>query len=281
MKKTKDRSAVTPPGKLLAAAVDAARGAGKILKDGLGTDFSRSTKSGPHDLFTEFDKLAEDLIESRLRRTFPSHAFLGEETGKTGMPESGNIRWIIDPIDGTLNFCRSIPYFCVSIAAECDGTILCGVILNPVTDELFTASRGGGAFLNGQRIHVSPTKGLRNTVMAIGFPFNTEGDPGHCLSYFAELGSRGVQLLRMGSTALNLAYVAAGRFDGFFETSSFPWDVAAGVLLVREAGGVVSSMDAGDFRLADKGIVATNKRIQEDIFSVIRCVRRRQARGRR
>lgn len=253
---------------LLDAAVEAAIKAGEVLKDGFGTSFSVSIKSGAHDLVTEYDKAAEKAVISRLKKQFPDHAFLSEEAG---LSEHGgeSVRWIIDPIDGTLNFCHSIPYFAVSIGAEHDGRLLCGVVFNPVTDELFFARKGGGAWLNDKKLQVSRTEGLKKAVLAIGFPFNTEADPGHCISRFARVAGEGAQLLRMGSTAMNLAYVAAGRFDGFWETDFFPWDVAGGALLVMEAGGVVTNIDGSPLDMNTRGIVAAGPSLHEEIVAVL------------
>jgi myo-inositol-1(or 4)-monophosphatase len=258
------------PAQLLTVAVSAANEAGRILKDGFGTSFSKTRKTGAHDLITEFDKLAEDIIESHLKNAFPKHTFLGEETGQVGAIQSTGTRWIIDPIDGTLNFCRSIPYFGVSIAAEKNGAIVCGVIFNPITGEQFTATRNGGAYLNGKQLQVSLNSTLNSSVIAFGFPFNTEGNPDQCLSHFAAIGAKGAQLLRMGSSAMNLAYVAAGRFDGFMETSCFPWDVAAGILMVAEAGGSVSNLDGSTYSFAKPGIIATNQIVHPELLAVVK-----------
>ena len=264
------KKAIHMPSQLLASAIQASTSAGNILKEGFGTTFSAAAKTGVHDLVTEFDKLAEDLIEARLRKAYPGHVFLGEEAGQIGQPHKGVVRWIIDPLDGTLNFCRSIPYFCVSVAAELDGRIICGVIYNPISGELFSAAKGCGAYLNGGRIYVSRVSLLQSAVLSYGLPFSTKGDPGHCLRHFANVASSGAQLLRMGSAALNMAYVAAGRFDGFMESASFPWDVAAGVILVEEAGGKVTNYDGAHYQIKRPGILATNGDIHKELLAVIK-----------
>jgi len=176
--------------KMLETAVKAASSAGEILKKGFGTSFSVETKTGVHDLFTEYDQAAEDAILDCIGKKFPDHSFLSEESGLTEH-EGGTVRWIIDPIDGTLNFCHSISHFAVSIAAELRGEILCGVVYNPVTGEMFRARRGAGAWLNDKELHVSTAKELKQSVLAIGFPFNTEFDPGHCISCFAKVAEQG------------------------------------------------------------------------------------------
>ncbi len=258
------------PGTLLDAAVGAAAEAGKILVEGFGTSFAAKTKSGVHDLVTEYDKTAEQCIIDKLKERFPGHSFLGEETGLSESAEGKEaIRWIIDPLDGTLNFCHAIPYFAVSIAAENSGGLLVGVVYNPVTAEMFTARKGGGTQLNGKPLNVSMTAELKDSVLAIGFPFDTTRDPDHCITRFARVAGTGAQLLRMGSTALNLAYVAAGRFAGFWETKFFPWDVAAGALIVAEAGGMVTNLDGSDLDMETDGIMTTNGHIHAELRSAV------------
>lgn len=244
---------------LLDAAVDVAKGAGKIARQGFDRPMRVSVKLGQHDLLTAFDIKIERYIISKLKKRFPTHGFVAEESGLQRV--KGSVRWIIDPVDGTLNFCRAIPYFAVSIAAESDGELVCGVVYNPMSGELFHARKGGGAWLGGRRLAVSTRDGVGKSVLAIGFPFSTAGDPGRCVTYVAKIARKGAQLLRMGSTALNLAYVAAGRFDGFWETSFYPWDVAAGVVIVGEAGGVVTNFDGNPFDLNMPGIIAGNRKL--------------------
>lgn len=245
--------------------------AGKLLREGFGGSFGISSKEGRHNLVTEYDNRSEDIIISGIRTRFPDHEFLAEESGASGNTSS-NIRWIIDPLDGTVNFAHSIPIFCVSIAAEVNGEIECGVIYQPMIDELFTAVKGGGAFLNGTKLCVSQTARLNDAILVTGFPYNVGINPDNCIEHFSAFLRYGIPIRRLGSAALDLAYAAAGRFDGFWEARLNPWDVAAGMLLVREAGGRVSSYDNSEYKIGDKRIVASNGYIHDEILDVLQSI---------
>ncbi|GAB1430185.1 inositol monophosphatase family protein [Ignavibacteria bacterium] len=257
---------------LLATARNLAVSAGELLRKGFGGSFGVSSKEGRHNLVTEYDNRSEDLIISGIRRKFPDHEFLAEESGASGNTDS-NVRWIIDPLDGTVNFAHSIPIFCVSIAAEVGGEIECGVIYQPMTDEMFTTIKDGGAFLNDKPLRVSQNTKLNDAILVTGFPYNVGSNPDNCIEHFSAFLRFGIPIRRLGSAALDLAYTAAGRFDGFWEARLNPWDVAAGMLMVREAGGRISSYDNSEYKIGDKSIVASNGHIHGEILDVLYSVR--------
>lgn len=239
-------------------AVTAARRAGDVILSYYRRgDTGEITRKSENDYVTEADQYAEAAIIDAIRRVYPRHAFLAEESGEQG---DADTVWIIDPIDGTANFMRGIPHFCVSIACRINGVIEHGVIYDPVKDELFTADRGAGASLDGKRIRVSRTLHLRQSLLATGFAYRKGGDVATHLPLFNRLVSASADVRRAGSAALDLAYVAAGRLDGYWEMGLSPWDMAAGLLMVRAAGGIVG--DGGDGDPLDNGtVVAANPKI--------------------
>lgn len=234
---------------LTLAAIQAALNAGELLVRGFGTTFSISSKEGMQNLVTEYDNAAQDLIISNLQKNFPNHQFLGEEDKKKQIIDPEKIVWIIDPLDGTVNFARSIPIFAVSIAAALGNDILCGVVYYPLMNELFIAEKNKGAYLNGKRLNVSLRKDFSESFIATGFPYDVDKNPLHCVDRFATIAKMGVPLRRMGSAAIDLSYVAAGRFDAFWEVGLHPWDLAAGKLMIEEAGGTVSHYDGKKHQL--------------------------------
>jgi len=204
-----------------------------------------------HDYVSEVDRACEAAIVKEIRRFHPDHAFLGEEGGAQG---EGDTVWIIDPLDGTSNYLHGFPHFAVSIAQRVNGRVEHGVIYDPLRDELFTASRGKGAFLNSQRIRVSERKTLENAILATAFPFRERGAMPVYTKIFSSVFRKVEDIRRTGAAALDLAWTACGRLDGYFEIGVKPWDVAAGALLVREAGGVVTDL-AGEDAVEDAGHV--------------------------
>lgn len=225
-------------------AVSAARRAGGlILQYYRRGETGEVERKGENDYVTEVDKRAEAVIIEAIHRVHPDHAIRAEESGQTG--DSRTV-WIIDPIDGTTNFIRGLPHFCISIAVQVDGVLEHAVVYDPVKDELFTADRDAGAALDGRRIRVSNTNRLRHALLATGFAYCKSGDITTYLPTFNRLLSATGDIRRSGSAALDLAYVAAGRLDGFWELGLSPWDVAAGMLLVESAGGIVSDPFGGD-----------------------------------
>ncbi len=246
-------------------AIEAALLAGDILKQGYGTSFSiRSKEQEYHNLVTEYDHKAEQAIIQFIRTHAPNSQFLAEESGQTG-EESEALTWIIDPLDGTVNFARAIPFFSVSIGVEQKGKLLAGVVFQPLMHELFVAEKGKGAFLNGKRLQVSPTQSIQKSVLATGFPYNLKENPFHCIDHFTDILKAGVPIRRIGSAALDFAYTAAGRFEGFFEVSLSPWDCAAGLLLVEEAGGKVTNWNEQPFSIRSRApVLATNGHIHHE-----------------
>lgn len=201
---------------------------------------------GPADYVSNADRKAEDIVFQELSRVRPDWGFLMEERGAIEGKDPQH-RWIVDPLDGTTNFLHGIPMFAVSIALERDGEIVAGVVFNPVTDELYSAEKGGGAFMNDRRIRVAARQKLPEAVIGTGAPFLGRGDHARFLYEFRQIMAETSGVRRMGAASLDLAYVAAGRFDGFWERSLQPWDIAAGAILIREAGGFVTGIDGAKF----------------------------------
>ncbi len=256
--------------KLRSCAESAARAAGECLKQGFTQAKNIKKKEGIHNLVTQFDIASEKLIIERIREQFPDHAFLAEESG--GSEHSQSYRWIIDPLDGTVNFAHGIPIFSVSIAVEYAGEMLVGIVYQPLLDELFLAVRSQGAWLNGTEIHVSNTETLDESILVTGFPYDSSLNAEHSLEHFGTLVQRGIPIRRLGSAALDLAYVACGRFDGFWESALQPWDVAAGVLLVREAGGTVTNFGGISHQLQHSTILSTNAVVHGEFLRLLNSV---------
>ncbi|MCX6153828.1 MAG: inositol monophosphatase family protein [Candidatus Kapabacteria bacterium] len=249
---------------LLKCASEAALKAGEILREGFGTTFLIESKEGINNLVTEYDKKSELAIINMISQKFPDHKFLAEESGYSGNESEDSVRWIIDPLDGTVNFAHAMPIFSVSIAAEYKGEIICGVVYHPILNEMFTAIKGEGAFLNGKKIKVSDNHEFDHAFLVTGFPYNVYESDYHNGELFTSIIKKGVPVRRLGSAALDLAYVAMGRFDGFWEVELHPWDVAAGVLLVQEAGGSVTQYDNCPYSVYDNNLLATNGKIHSE-----------------
>jgi myo-inositol-1(or 4)-monophosphatase len=258
----------------LAVAVEAALAAGRLQLHYFRRDLQIHKKS-VIDLVTEADVAVEQDIRARVGRHFPTHVFLGEEEAQFPGAEGSAFRWIVDPIDGTTNFVHGLPLFCVSIALEVEGRVEVGVVYAPVADELFTAERGEGARLNGIRIHVTREASLIDALLVTGFPPQARDSHSEQLAIFGEFLSRARAVRRLGSAALDLAYVAAGRFDGFWERSLHGWDVAAGALLVEEAGGQVTGFSGSSFDPFGGELVASNRAIHPQLVEILGDVRRR------
>lgn len=256
-------------GEYTQAAIEAAKLAGKILLEGFGTSFEVSSKEGKNNLVTEYDNRSEEFIINFLKEHFPNFSFLAEESGKTENGIQSDYFWVIDPLDGTVNFAHGLPIFSVSIALIKGQEILSGVIYNPNLDELFVAEKGKGAYLNQKRLKVSSCNDLDSSFLVTGFPYNIDTNPGHCVDQFVQMLKRGIPVRRLGSAALDLAYVAAGRFDGFWEINLNPWDVAAGVLLVQEAGGVVTQYNKDPYWITNNNILATNGLIHDQLSQTL------------
>lgn len=252
-----------------ATAIEGALRAGRVHRE-LFRQNPEVQKKGPIDLVTAADLQAEREFRALIAERFPTHAVLGEEAGAgTTALERARARWIIDPLDGTTNFAHGIALFCVSIALEMDGVLQLGVVYDPIADELFTAERGGGAWLNGIRIHVSDTRELVNALLCTGFPYSVRERRRQQVEVFAAFLGEARAVRRLGSAALDLCYVAAGRFDGFWELQLHPWDMAAGALIVSEAGGRVTNYSNQPIDLFGGQIVVSNGWLHEDMLAVI------------
>ncbi len=243
-----------------------AREAGAILRDRFGQPHDVRFK-GPIDMVTEADQASEALISERLRAAFPDHDLLGEE-GARGSTSNSPYRWVIDPLDGTTNFTHGLPTFAVSIGLENDGAPMVGVVYDPMRDEMFVAKRGAGATLNGQPLHVAATSELFRALLVTGFSYTMELRALQA-EIWRDFLTRVQAIRQTGSAALNLCYIAAGRLDGYWERGISPWDVAAGALMVIEAGGVVTSMTGGAYRSDDREILASNGFLHDELLTVI------------
>lgn len=249
-------------------AIEAAISAGKLLKEGWGKVQSIGRKRNFRELITEFDHRAEELIIKTIKAQYPDHSILAEERPMEISNSGYKYKWIIDPLDGTTNYAHSYPLFCVSVALEHNEEIIVGVVYNPVLDELFIAEKGQGAKLNGKSISVSATKALRESLLATGFPYQLEGIKEN-IRYFEDFIFEAQAVRRDGSAALDLCYLAMGRFDGFWELDLKPWDVAAGALIVAEAGGRVTNLSGGRFSLYGDEILASNGHIHQEMVQVL------------
>ncbi|WP_041600441.1 inositol monophosphatase family protein [Halothiobacillus neapolitanus] len=257
------------PHPMLTMAVRAARAAGTVISRATDhvADLTIESKQR-NDFVSEVDRQAEHAIIDILKRAYPDHQFLGEESGDSGQTESA-YRWIIDPLDGTTNFLHGLPHYSVSIALEYQGRIELGVIYNPSNQELYTAERGGGAFLNNRRIRVAGLRNLEGALLGTGFPFRPEQDLDAYLKTFRALHGPLAGIRRAGSAALDLAYVAAGRLDGYWEFGLQPWDIAAGVLMVRESGGVVVDFSGKEEFMTSGNLIAANPKITHAMLKAI------------
>lgn len=253
--------------------IAAARKAARSLQRDFGeVENLQVSLKGPANFVSAADLRAENVLREELEKARPGYGFLMEESGETEGPDKSH-RWIVDPLDGTTNFLHSIPHFAISIGLERDGQLVAGVIYNPITDELFVAEKGNGAYLNDRRLRVAARKQLSDAVVTTGIPHL--GRPGKP-SFLAELSAmmhRAAGIRRSGSAALDLAYVAAGRYDAFWEAALAPWDIAAGIVLVREAGGLISDLEGGDHMMSTGGILATNGDLQRPILDILKKAR--------
>ena len=249
-------------------AIDAARAAGQLLRRELRAVRTIAFKGTPTNLVTEMDARAEALVIERLRQHFPDDAILAEESGARA-GRSGR-RWIIDPLDGTTNYAHGLPIFAVSIGLEAAGQLVLGVVYDPNHDELFVAERGDGAVLNGVPLAVSTTATLDAALLTTGFPYDVRENPRNNLAEYAAFSLRARGVRRMGSAVIYLAYLAAGRIDGYWELRLGAWDVAAGALLVEEAGGRITDLDGGPLDLAKPAVVASNGLIHDQMLAVLR-----------
>ena len=259
----------------LATATEIVLRAGHIQLRGQAEGF-RVDKKGTIDLVTEIDLECERMCRALLAERFPDHEILAEEFGGSQAPAQSRFRWIFDPLDGTTNYTHGLPIYCASLGLEIDGERAVGAIYDPSRRELFTAERGQGAYLNGQRLAVSDRAALLDALLVTGFPYDIQQQGTGLVELFGLFLSRARAVRRLGSAALDLCYVAAGRFDGFWEQHLKPWDVAAGALVCEEAGGRVTGMGGEPFNPMTPHLVATNGAIHDQLLAVIAEFRSRK-----
>src|ERR1041384_5620443 len=252
---------------LVSVAADAARQGGAVLMECTRTGFHIEHKQ-IINLVTDADNLAEQRIIDVICNAFPTHPVLAEERGIIEQ-SSSRYRWVIDPLDGTTNFAHGFPAYCVSIGVECDGHGIIGVVYDPTRDEIFTAQIGHGAYLNGIPISVSTTEHLDRALLVTGFSYNIRETPNNNLDHFVRFALKVQGLRRTGTAALDLCYVAAGRFDGFWEVALNPWDMAAGVVILREAGGTVSGFKGAPHSIYGQELVASNGPIHRAMLDLL------------
>ena len=259
----------------LATATEIVLKAGAIQMERRGTRF-RVDKKGAIDLVTDVDLECERMCRALLAERFPDHDILAEELGATTSARTpSRFRWVFDPLDGTTNYAHGLPIFCSSLALEMEGRPVVGAIFDPTRHELFTAERGGGARVNGEPLRVAETGQLLDALLVTGFPYDVHRDSTELVALFGEFLARARAVRRLGSAALDMCYVAAGRFDGFWEQHLKPWDVSAGALLIEEAGGRITGIDGGPFDAAAGHLIAANDQLHGQMLGVVREFRSR------
>jgi myo-inositol-1(or 4)-monophosphatase len=260
--------------KFLPTAREAAFEAGQMLRKGMDEGKEISYK-GEVDLVTNFDRAAQEMIVDRLFSAFPDHGFLAEED--LSQKPGGDFRWVIDPLDGTTNYAHRFPVFTVSIGLEFRGRLVLGVVYDPMRQEMFEAHENGGARLNGRRIHVSKVANLNRSLLATGFPYDIRESRVNNVVHFNNFIMRVQAVRRCGSAAMDLSHLACGRFDGFWELKLKPWDMAAGAVLVREAGGRLSDFQGGEFSHFGSETLASNGLIHEAMIRVLEIGKRQES----
>jgi myo-inositol-1(or 4)-monophosphatase len=257
---------------LINVMVKAARRAGRSLKRDLGeVEHLQVSLKGPANFVTKADQRAEEMLYDDLSKARQGYGFIGEEGGaREGADKSHT--WIVDPLDGTTNFLHGIPHFAISIGLRREGVVIAGLIYNPANDDLYIAERGKGAFLNDQRLRVAGRRQLSECVIACGLPHLGRGDHELSRREMTELQPRVAGLRRFGSAALDMAFIAAGRFDGYWERNLQPWDLAAGSIIVREAGGIVSGVNGDDDALKTGNVVCGNEHVHAELVKILRAV---------
>ena len=257
---------------LITVMTNAARKAAKgLLRDFGEVEQLQVSKKGPSDFVSAADHRVESVLLRELRKARPDYGFLFEEQGAQAGADPSNL-WVIDPLDGTTNFLHGIPHFCISIALVRDGVPFAGVVYHPISDEMYTAEAGAGAFVNDHRLRVSARRNIEEAVFGTGFPYKGRPNMGLAMRQVEPVLKECAGVRRMGAAALDLAYVAAGRFDGFWELDLKPWDIAAGIVLVREAGGLVTELYGGPDLLASGNILAANDHLHRPLGDIIRAV---------
>ncbi|MCR9212156.1 MAG: inositol monophosphatase [Proteobacteria bacterium] len=252
--------------------LSARKAARKLLRDFNEVEHLQVSRKGPADFVTQADLTAEATLREELGRLRPEFGFILEEGGVVEA-QDGIHYWVVDPLDGTTNFLHGLPHFAISIGVKAGKDIIAGIVLDPVKDELFWAEKGQGSFLNDRRLRVSSRKKMADCILATGIPFVGIADHDKFLKEVAEVMSVSAGIRRYGAAALDLAYVAAGRFDGFWERNLSEWDIAAGIIIAREAGALVSQLDGGEKMLEKGDILATNDGINQAMLDIFRKIR--------
>jgi len=247
--------------------INLAKKAGSELKNGFNTKFEINSKSRINDLVTEYDLIAEKVIIEEINKLYPDHSILAEESGL--IDNKSEYQWIIDPLDGTVNFANKLGIFSTSIALKYKHEIISACVFNPISYELFFAEIGKGAFLNGEKINASSNNNIKTSFLVTGFPYNVNENPKNCLETFTRIVSNGIPVRRLGSAALDLCFVAAGRFDGYWEVALKPWDMAAGKLILEEAGGKVTHYDGTNHEFKQESIIASNTLIHYQLVGLV------------
>ncbi len=253
---------------LLETATAAARAGAEVVSRHFRREGLQVDRKGVNDFVTEADRASETAVLSEIRRRFPLHRILAEEGGGAGEGE-GDHQWLIDPLDGTTNFMHGLPVYCVSVACRRGSELLAGVIVDPEGGNVFSAARGGGAFWNGKRMNVADQDGLRGAFLSTGYPFRALSTLDVYLSIFREVFQHAKAIRRCGSAALDLAYTAAGVYHGFFEFRLSPWDLGAGVLLVKEAGGLVTDLDGGGRSFQSGNVLAGGPAVHRELLKAV------------
>lgn len=247
--------------------IEIAKEAGELIRNKFRTEVEINFKSNETDLVTEVDKASEKVILDFIRKKYPGHEILAEESGET--KTGSEYRWVIDPIDGTTNFAHGLPIFSVSIGIQKNGETIIGVIYDVMQDVAYSCEKGSGSFANNNKISVSQNDILRRSVLVTGFPYNISSNPESALEKFAALTKSARGIRRLGSAAIDMCYVAKGVFDGFWELFLHPWDICAGILLVEEAGGIVTDFNGNKIDIFSKRILASNAKVHQSILDVL------------
>jgi myo-inositol-1(or 4)-monophosphatase len=248
--------------------IEISKEAGAIIRDSFGTNFNIEYKGSASNLVTEIDKKSETLILNFISKEFPSHSVLSEESGKR--KRDSEYIWVVDPLDGTTNFAHGLPIFSVSIAVMKDGETCCGAVYDVMRDVIYTAEKNSGAFMDGKRIKVNSIENFEESVLVTGFPYDIQNNPFNAVQKFEAFLLKARAVRRLGSAALDFCYVASGVFSGFWEVKLSPWDFAAGDLIVREAGGIVTDLEGKNLTINSSQILATNGILHQKMLEILR-----------
>lgn len=244
-----------------------ARQAGEVIRDGFGKDFIVEFKSSETNLVTEIDKKSEKLIKEFINQNYPGHGILAEESGAEN--QNAEYLWVVDPIDGTNNFAHGLPIFSVSIGVQRNGETICGIVYDVMRDAAYTAELGGGTYLNGKKIAVNSNSNINHSMLVTGFPYDVADNPKNVYEIFGGFLKEARAIRRLGSAAIDFCYVAQGVFDGFWEVHLNPWDMCAGILIVQEAGGLVTDFSGNKSSIFAPEVLATNGRVHETMREII------------